>query len=187
MNDIDDLEIIELYFDRNERAITETDAKYGKLCHSIAYNILNSFEDSEECVNDTYVSVWNAIPPTRPHNFMSFLCKIARNLSLKRLEFSRRKKRSAEVILSLDELSELLPDERCAPDVSDADIGKLISEFLRGQEEYVRGVFIRKYFYFDSVRDIAKRYSFTESKVKNLLFHTRNKLKEYLIKEGIEV
>ena len=85
---MDDLRIIELYFERDELAIKETDAKYGKLCHSIAYNILNNHEDSEECVNDTHVGVWNAIPPTRPNNFMSFVCKIARNLSLKRLELS---------------------------------------------------------------------------------------------------
>ena len=101
---MDDLRIIELYFERDEQAIKETDAKYGKLCHSIAYNILNNHEDSEECVNDTYVGVWNAIPPTRPSNFMSFVCKIARNLSLKRLEFMKREKRSADVMLSLDEL-----------------------------------------------------------------------------------
>ena len=148
---MDDLRIIELYFNRDEQAIKETDAKYGKLCHSIAYNILNNHEDSEECVNDTYVSVWNTIPPTRPHNFMPFICKIARNLSLKRLEFMKRKKRSAEIILSLDELAAVLPDERYAPDVSDEDVGKLISKFLRSQEEYVRNVFIRKYFYFDSI------------------------------------
>ena len=118
---------------------------------------------------------------------MSFICKIARNLSLKRLEFMKRKKRSAEIILSLDELAAVLPDERYAPDVSDEDVGKLISKFLRSQEEYVRNVFIRKYFYFDSIREIAKRYSFTESKVKNMLFYTRNKLKDYLIKEGVEI
>lgn len=115
---MDDLRIIELYFERDEQAIKETDAKYGKLCHSIAYNILHNQEDSKECVNDTYVGVWNAIPPTRPNNFMSFVCKIARN---------------------------------------------------------------------DSIGEIAKRYSFTESKVKNMLFHTRNKLKDYLIKEGVEL
>lgn len=185
---MDDLRIIELYFNRDEQAIKETDTKYGKLCHSIAYNILNNHEDSEECVNDTYVSVWNTIPPTRPHNFMSFICKIARNLSLKRLEFMKRKKRSAEIILSLDELAAVLPDERYAPDVSDEDVGKLISKFLRSQEEYVMECFHPQcIFYFDSIREIAKRYSFTESKVKNMLFYTRNKLKDYLIKEDVEI
>lgn len=184
---MDDLRIIELYFERDEQAIKETDAKYGKLCHSIAYNILHNQEDSKECVNDTYVGVWNAIPPTRPNNFMSFICKIARNLSLKRLEFMKREKRSADVLLSLDELSAVLPDERYAPGVNDEDVGRLISKFLRSQKEDVRNVFIRKYYYFDSIGEIAKRYSFTESKVKNMLFHTRNKLKDYLIKEGVEL
>lgn len=184
---MDDQKIIDLYFDRNEQAITETDVKYGKLCHSIAYNILSNREDSEECVNDTYIGVWNAIPPTRPDNFMAFVCRIARNLSLKRLEFLKREKRSADVILSLDELSAVLPDEQYAPDVSDEDVGRLISQFLRTQKEDVRNVFIRKYYFFDSVKEIAERYSFTESKVKNMLFYTRNKLKDYLIKEGVEI
>ena len=163
---MDDQQIIDLYFDRNEQAITETDVKYGKLCHSIAYNILSNREDSEECVNDTYIGVWNAIPPTRPDNFMAFVCRIARNLSLKRLEFLKREKRSADVILSLDELSAVLPDERYAPDVSDEDVGRLISQFLRTQKEDVRNVFIRKYYFFDSVKEIAERYSFTESRHK---------------------
>lgn len=184
---MDDQKIIDLYFDRNEQAITETDVKYGRLCHSIAYNILSNREDSEECVNDTYIGVWNAIPPTRPNNFMAFVCRIARNLSLKRLEFLKREKRSADVILSLDELSAVLPDERYAPDASDEDVGRLISQFLRTQKADVRNVFIRKYYFFDSVKEIAERYSFTESKVKNMLFYTRNKLKDYLIKEGVEI
>ena len=184
---MDDQRIIELYFERDEQAIRETDAKYGKLCHSIAYNILNNHEDSEECVNDTYISVWNAIPPTRPNNFTAFVCRIARNMSLKRFEFMKREKRSAEELASLDELSAILPDERYSPDVSDEDIGKLISKFLRSQKEDVRNVFIRKYYFFDSVKEIAERYGFTESKVKNMLFYTRNKLKDFLIKEGIEI
>jgi len=95
---MDDLSIIELYFARDEQAIKETDNKYGKLCHSIAYNILNNNEDSEECVNDTYIGVWNAIPPTRPNNFMAFLCKITRNISLKRIETMARQKRSQATI-----------------------------------------------------------------------------------------
>lgn len=184
---MDDARIIELYFERNEEAIKETDVKYGKLCHSIAYNILNNYEDSEECVNDTYVGVWNAIPPTRPNNFMAFVCKIVRNLSLKRLEFVKREKRSADVLMSLEEFETILPDERYAPDVSDEEVGKLISQFLRSQKKDVRNVFVRKYYFFDSVEEIAKRYSFTKSKVKNMLFHTRNKLRDYLIKEGVEL
>lgn len=182
---MDDRKIIELYFDRNEQAIRETDEKYGKLCHRIAYNILNDPEDSEECVSDTYMGAWNAIPPTRPDNFMAFLCRIARNLSLKRLEFRTREKRFAEAVLSLEELAEVLPDDRYVPGAEDSEVGKLISSFLRSQKESVRIIFVRKYFYFDSVQEIAERCSFTESKVKNVLFQTRNKLKDYLIKEGV--
>ena len=184
---MNDLEIIELYFERDEKAIKETDAKYGKLCHSIANNILHNEQDSEECVNDTYIGVWKAIPPTRPNNFMAFVCKITRNLSLKRLETMARRKRSAATIVSLDELAEVLPDENIASGVSDADIAKAISDFLRNEKEDVRNVFMRKYYFFDSVSDIAERFGFTESKVKSMLFHTRNKLKEYLIKEGVEI
>lgn len=184
---MEDLKIIELYFERNEQAIKETDLKYGKLCHRIAYNILNDREDSKECVNDTYVGVWNAIPPTRPNNFTAFICRIARNLSLKRLEYIKREKRSADVLLSFEELAAVLPDERYAPNISDEDVGRVISEFLRDQKEDAKNVFVRKYYFFDSISEIAKRYSFTESKVKNMLFNTRNKLKDYLIKEGVEI
>ena len=184
---MEDQKIIELYFKRNEQAIKETDTKYGKLCRSIAYNILNNLEDSEECVNDTYVSIWNAIPPTKPNNFMAFICKVTRNLSLKRLKFMNREKRSADMLVSLDELEAVLSDENSVADLNDEDIGKLISSFLRSQKEDSRNVFIRKYYFFDSITEIAKRYSFTESKVKNMLFYTRNKLKDYLIKEGVEI
>lgn len=182
---MNDSNIIELYFKRDEQAIKETDIKYGRLCYSIAYNILNNKEDSDECVNDTYVGVWSAIPPARPDNFMAFVCKIARNLSLKRLETMTRQKRSTAILVSFDELAEVLPDESIAGGVSDEDIGKLISDFLRNEKEDIRNVFIRKYCFFDSIGDIAARYSFTEGKVKNMLYHTRNKLKDYLIEKGI--
>ena len=184
---MDDLSIIELYFARDEQAIKETDAKYGKLCHSIAYNILNNNEDSEECVNDTYIGVWNAIPPTRPNNFTAFLCKITRNISLKRIKAMARQKRSQATIVSLDELTEILPDESIGENISNDNLTELISDFLRKEKADVRNVFIRKYYFFDSVGDISKRYSFTEDKVKSMLYHTRKKLKDYLIKEGVEI
>lgn len=184
---MEDLRIIELFFERDEQAIKETEAKYGKLCHHIAYNILSDYADSEECVNDTYLGAWNAIPPTKPENLMAFLAKIARNQALKRLEYRKREKRSAEVMLTLNELAEVIADDRYAPDVSDEEVGRLISRFLRSQKEDVRNVFLRKYYYFDSIEEIAGRYSYTESKVKNMLFRTRNKLKKFLIKEGIEI
>ncbi len=184
---MNDTAIIELYFARDENAIKETDVRYGKLCHNIAYNILNNNEDAEECVNDTFVGVWNAIPPTRPNNLMAFVCRIARNISLKKLETRSRQKRSQAVLVSLDELSEMLPDESIKDGVSDKDIGKCINSFLYTEKDEARNVFIRKYYFFDSINDIARRYGFSESKVKNMLHRTRRKLKEYLIKEGIEI
>lgn len=182
-----DEKIIQLYFDRNEQAITQTAEKYGRLTNSIAYNILNNREDAEECVNDTYAGLWNAIPPEKPRNFTAFICKIARNLSLKRLEYLTREKRSPDITLSLEELSDILPDNRYSPEISEEDIGKAISDFLRTEKQDSRNVFIRRYYFFDSVKEISKRFDFTESKVKNMLFATRNKLKDYLIKEGIEI
>ncbi len=184
---MNDPEIIELYFKRDEKAIEETDAKYGKLCYRIAYNILNNHEDSEECVNDTYLGVWNAIPPTRPNNFVAFVCRITRNLSLNHLEKMSRQKRSAAIVVSLDELAEVLPDDSIADGLSNEYIGKAISNFLRSENEVTRNVFMRKYYFFDSIGDISKRFGFSESKVKSMLFHTRNKLKEYLIKEGVGI
>ena len=184
---MNDPEIIELYFKRDEKAIEETDAKYGKLCYRIAYNILNNHEDSEECVNDTYLGVWNAIPPTRPNNFVAFVCRITRNLSLNHLEKMSRQKRSAAIVVSLDELAEVLHDDSIADGLSNEYIGKAISNFLRSENEVTRNVFMRKYYFFDSIGDISKRFGFSESKVKSMLFYTRKKLKDYLIKEGIEI
>ena len=184
---MDDQNIIELYFARNEQAIKETEIKYGKLCYSIAYNILNNQEDTEECMNDTYLGAWNAIPPTRPNHFMAFLCKITRNLSLKRLEAMARQKRSQATIISLDELAEILPDESIDENVSNENLTDHISNFLREEKADARNVFVRKYYFFDPIGDIAKRYDFTEDKVKSMLYHTRKKLKDYLIKEGVEL
>lgn len=184
---MDDLKIIELYFARNEQAIKETDIKYGRLCSTVAINILGNDEDSEECVNDTYLSVWNTIPPTRPNNLMAFICKITRNISLKRLEYNKAMKRTPESIVSFTELEDVLPDNSIMPDVENERIGKLISDFLYHEKPDVRAVFIRKYWFFDSISDIAARYSFTESKVKNMLYHSRNRLREYLRKEGVEI
>lgn len=184
---MEDTQIIELYFARNEQAITETDLKYGRLCFSVANNILANDEDSEECVNDTYLSVWNKIPPTRPNHFTAFLCKIVRNLSLKKLEFATAMKRTTNVTVSFEELESVLQDERIAPGIENEYLGGLISDFLRTEKEDARNVFLRKYWFFDSVSDIAARYGFNENKVKSMLFRTRSRLREYLKKEGLEI
>ena len=184
---MDDLQIIELYFARDEHAIKETDRKYGKLCFRVAKNLLFNNEDSEECVNDTYLTVWNKIPPIRPNNFTAFICKITRNLSLKKLEISNAMKRSADAIISLSEIEATLPDHSIAPGVEDEELGKLISAFLWSEKELDRNVFLRKYWFFDSISDIAERYSMNENSVKSMLFRSRNRLREFLRKEGIDV
>ena len=184
---MDDNQIIELYFARNEQAIKETDAKYGKLCFSVANRILENNEDSEECVNDTYLNAWNKIPPTRPNHFSAFLCKITRLLSLKKLEFSNALKRTSAVIVSLEELEGVLQDQKIAQATDAEDLGGLISAFLRREKEDARNVFLRKYFFCDSVAEIAERYRLNESTVTSMLFRTRKRLREYLRKEGVEV
>jgi len=185
---MEDKSIIELYFARNEQAINETSAKYGKLCYSIAHNILNNNEDTEECVNDTYLALWNTIPPAHPENLLPYIYKIVRNISFDKLDFSLREKRSKNnIVVSLSELEYVLSDDGMRTDISTEELGHLISKFLKSQKEDTRNVFIRKYFFFDSISDISKRYSFTESKVKNMLYHTRKKLKDYLQREGIRL
>lgn len=184
---MEDYSIIELYFNRDDNAIKQTDIKYGKLCRHIAYNVLNDYSDSEECVNDTYLSIWNKIPPTRPDNFRSFLCKITRNLSLKRYSFNHAAKRNPQVEISFSDLESILPEMSYQPKLEEEYLGSLISDFLYSEKEDARNVFLRKYWFFDSVEDIARRYSFTESKVKSMLSRTRNRLKNYLIKKGVRI
>lgn len=153
----------------------------------MAYNILGNAEDAEECVNDTLLSVWNAIPQTIPENLKAFVCRIARNTALKKLEYNTAEKRSPNAAVSLAELEEIIPDKRASSDDAGENISEAISEFLLLQKPEIRRVFIRRYWFFDSVSDIAKRFSYSESKVKSMLFHTRKKLKNYLTKEGIEI
>lgn len=153
----------------------------------MAYNILGNAEDAEECVNDTLLSVWNAIPQTIPENLKAFVCRIARNTALKKLEYNTAEKRSPNAAISLAELEEIVSDKSASSDDAGENISEAISEFLRLQKPEIRKVFIRRYWFFDPVSEIAKRFSFSESKVKSMLFHTRKKLRSYLTKEGIEI
>lgn len=185
---MEDEQIIALYFSRDELAIRETDEKYGRLCFQIANHLLQSPQDCEECVNDAYSCLWKQIPPQHPQCLMAFLGKITRNLALKRLEYASAAKRSPDAVISLSELEEVLPDRQPADSAADdASIGRLIDAFLRQQKADVRNVFLRRYWFFDSVSEIAARYHFSESKVKSILFRTRSKLRQYLKKEGVDV
>ncbi len=182
---MDDLKIIELFLNRDESAITETANKYGKLCFSVAFAILENDEDCEECVNDMYLTLWKMIPQTIPDNFSAFICRVTRNLAYKRLEFNLALKRNPCSEVSLSELEEYLIDDSFNPNILDEKLDELIHNFLSGEKADVKNVFVRKYWYLESVGDIAARYSFSESKVKSMLYHTRCKLREYLKQEGM--
>ena len=184
---MNDGEIIGLFFDRNEAAISETERKYGKLCMSVAKRILDSTEDSEECVNDAFLRLWNTIPPAEPKSLRGYVCKITRNLALKRVQYNSCQKRSSELAVSLSELEEILPDNRISSSVDNNDIGRAIDAFLKKQRPIVSDVFVLKYVYFYTQKEIAERFSFSENKVNSMLFRTRKKLRDYLIEEGIEV
>lgn len=181
---MDDSAIIKLYFVRDEQAIREISDKYGVLCFSVAYNILGCREDAEEVVNDTYLAAWNSIPPARPESLRAYVCGIARNHALKRLEYNTAKKRLPKALLSFAELEDMLTDRMFQPDASAEELSGLINDFLKAQSADARCVFVRRYWFFDSIADIAEKYSFSESKVKTLLSRTRGKLKKFLIKEG---
>ncbi len=183
-----DASIVKLYWERSENAIKETDLKYGKLCRHLSDNILNNISDAEECVNDSYLAVWNAIPDARPENFSAFLCRIVKNLSFKRLEHITAQKRKPEVLISLDELQDCIsssanPEASCDA----AEMAEVISCFLRRQEEQNRNIFLRRYWYYDSVKCIANDYGMKEEKVSQILFKIRKKLKKHLEQEGYNI
>ena len=184
-----DSEIIDLFWARSESAISETAVQYGSYCTAIAMNILWNREDAEECVNDTYHSAWNAIPPQRPKVFSSFLGRITRNLSLDRYKARHAKKRSGdETELLLSELEECIPS---GSSVDDEFEGKVLAEaidsFLSAIKNDDRILFVRRYWYGDSISVIARRFSVSESRVKTSLFRTRAKLKTALERVGIDL
>lgn len=183
---MEDEQIIGLFFDRCEDAIEQTKRKYGSLCKTIAGRILQNPEDAEECVSDTYLALWDAIPPARPEPLSAFAAKITRNLALKRLEQLSTAKRNGEAAVSFEELSECLCD-REAPDrmLEELALRDAITDFLQTQDKESRCIFLRRYFFFDSVGEIAQRYGLSQSKVKSRLMRTRNKLRLYLIQEGL--
>ena len=184
---MNDIEIINLFFERSELAITETSKKYHNLCMQIAENILGSQEDAEECVNDALMCLWNNIPPERPKNLSAYICKMVRNLALKKIEYNTVQKRNPEVLISFSELEEILGDEHPMHTYHHEEIGQLLSSFLRTLKKEQRVVFVRKYWFYDTIADISKRYSMSESKVKSMLSYTRKKLKKYLEKEGYKL
>ena len=184
---MEDVRIVELFWERSETAIEETQRKYGRYCYHIAYNILFSNEDSEECVNDTYLRAWNAMPPHRPERLSAFLGKIVRNLALDRYDKKTAEKRSVGVELALDELEECIGD---GDGVWNEDVQRLrtaINGFLAALPQRDRMIFIRRYWYVSPISQIATEFGAEEGNIKVILHRTRKKFREHLIKEGIEI
>lgn len=183
MNDND---IIEKFWRRDESAIGDTQIKYGSYLKKIAYNILTSDPDSDEAVNDTYLAAWNSIPPHRPSILRSYLSKLTRRISIDRIKYYRAKKRDeSEYLLSLDELSECVSDSDTPEKELDAKLlGEAVGRFLATQPRKARDGFIRRYFFLDSISDTAKFLGISESELKSLMHRTRNKLRDFLEKEG---
>ena len=183
-----DFEIVDLYWARNENAITETNVKYGSYCRKIAMNIVANAEDSEECMNDTYLSAWNTMPEERPELLAPYLAAITRNHALTLYRKAHSLKRGAgQTALALEELLEVA-DSSSTEDLVDLSLLKdNINSFLASLDKNDRIVFVRRYFYVDSLSDIAARLSMSESAVKSLLFRLRQKMKEHLAREGYEI
>ena len=183
---MDDKKIVELYWQRSEQAVAETQNKYGKYCYSIAYQILANNEDAEESVNDTYNDAWNCIPPNKPAILSTFLGKITRRISIDRYRSRTAKKRGGgEMPLVLDELAECIAENSSVEQVLEHQrLAEVINDFVVALPETEQKVFLCRYWYMDSVADICRQFHFSESKVKSMLYRIREKLKQELKKEG---
>lgn len=186
---MDDKAILDLYFARDEQAITETDRKYGSYCYRVANQILCSHEDSEETVSDTYYHTWNTIPPQRPNYLKLFLAKITRNLAFTRWrKLSAAKRGGGETELVLEELSGCIPGkERIDDELNAKELGKAIQSFLSTLPERDQDIFLQRYFFVDDTDTIAKRYGIKRTNVNVILSRTRFKLKIYLTQEGYDL
>lgn len=180
--------LTDLFFDRDERAIKETQMEYGDYCLRVAYNILGDMLDAEECVNDAYLRVWNSIPPARPNNFKAFIAKITRNLAIDRIKRKTAQKRSGATV-AFEELEATLSSQEhfISEEMGIAELQAAINSFLYTQTPRNRAIFILRYFYGDPVSTVAKKMGTSESNTSKILTKTRQELKEYLQKEGYYV
>ena len=184
---MEDREIVELYWQRSEEAIPASAARYGAYCRTVAYNILESGEDAEECVNDTWLSAWNAMPDKRPSRLGAFLAKITRNGAISRaLEKTRLKRGGGQIPLALDELEECVPGG-CDPEkaLERLELERALRRFVSGLPETERRVFLARYWYLAPVAEIADKLGFTQSKTAGMLHRTRKKLQRLLQEEGL--
>lgn len=184
---MNDAQIIALFWDRNEDAIRETDRAYGHKLQVLSERILHSGEDAQECVSDTYMKTWETIPPQKPVYFFAYLAKLCRNFSLARLQWNSAARRTAEVVTLTQEMEACIPDRSRDRELEGKEIGRLLNVFLEGISRENRLIFLRRYWYADSIQEIAERYQISQSKVKTQLHRTRKKLRQFLEEEGISV
>lgn len=185
---MEDEKIVALFFDRSEQAIRELDIKYGSLCRKLSYNILNSWPDVEECVNDGYWGVWNAIPPARPNPLQAYICKIMRNISLKRYYAKTAAKRNSAYDIAMEELNLSLSEPDTVETVADArELARMIESFLDTLTTENRVIFMRRYAYLDTYADIAKKTGLAEKTVSVRLTRIRRQLKQYLQKREVSI
>ena len=184
---MEDQKIIALFFARKEEAIRETDAAYGRRLLVLADNIVRNEQDAEESVNDTYWKAWETIPPHKPNYFFAYLAKICRHFALDRLDWMQAAKRRAEVVCLTQEMEACIPDSALERKMEGKELGRILDAFLRTLTPENRMVFMRRYWYVDTIGEIAKRYDISESAVQMRLSRTKAKLSAYLEKEGIRV
>ncbi len=186
---MEDKKIVQLYWDRNQDAIAATAQKYDKYCTSIAHHILENMEDTKECVNDTYLNAWNSMPPHKPSMLATFLGKITRNLSLNRIRHKHAEKRgSGQFPIALEELGDCVSGHDNVEQAIDyKELTECINEFLKKLSKEKRVMFVRRYWYFDNIGEIANRLKISENKVSVTLNRVRNELREYLTERGFHV
>lgn len=183
---MDDEQIIALFFERSEQAIAELSKKYGTLCSRVAVNILNNEHDAEECVNDAYLGVWNAIPPQKPDPLCSYVCRVVRNLALKKYHANTAQKRNSTYDISLEELAVCLPSAAFVEeDIEAKEVAGYINSFLQTLDHQSRILFVRRYWYADSIEELAKQFRTSRHTVSVRLLRIRKALRNYLIKEGV--
>lgn len=186
---MDDRHIVALFLERSEEAILQTDIKYGRYCHRVAFNILGNSEDSEECVNDAYMRVWGSIPPNEPESLSAYVGKITRNIALDKLRQKNSDKRgNGEVPVLLDELAECLSGgDEYERRMDSQEIVNALNGFLETLSAVERGVFMRRYWMAEPIANVAERYNISVSKTTTMLFRLRGRLKKHFMKEGISL
>lgn len=183
---MEDEKIIALFFQRSEQAIQALDEKYGPRCHQVSYNILNDRQDAEECVNDAYFGVWNAIPPAKPDPLLTYLLKIVRNLSCKRYWQKGAAKRNSNYTIALQEIEACLADRNTVEDAIEArELARILETFLDTLSGENRVIFLRRYWFSDSYQDIAQRVGLSEKTVSVRLTRTRQRMRQYLMERGV--